>query len=139
MEHINIIGTLFDNSIDHVVAHASQVHDDRLEKDQQTINSELYGLVNEALGIQQEEDDTPVDITKLQEDVEDIKSAINNINEELGNREYTYLIFLTEAQYNALTEYEEDAVYFVMKSDWTFGDGFPIVLGGGWQFPITLT
>ena len=63
------------------------------------------------------DDIDPIDITKLQEDVEDIKSAINDTNEELGNREYTYLIFLTEAQYNELTEYEEDAIYFVMQSD----------------------
>lgn len=120
MEHINIIGTLFDNSIDHVVAHATQVRDDDLEKDQHTINEELYGLVNSTL--------STINISQLQEDVEDIKNAINDINDELGNQDHTYLIFLTQEQYDALEEYEEDAVYFILRINWKFDGEFPVTL-----------
>lgn len=42
MDFIDIIGTLFDNSINHVVAIANQIKDLRLNKNQQDINEDLY-------------------------------------------------------------------------------------------------
>lgn len=38
-------------------------------------------------------------------------------------------IFMTESEYNALTSYEKDALYFIVEDEveeWTFGDVFPI-------------
>ena len=50
-------------------------------------------------------------------------------------------IILKKSQYNRLTEYEDNALYFVIK-DWAFGEKFPIVLIDAWtfgkQFPINL-
>ena len=50
-------------------------------------------------------------------------------------------IILKKSQYNRLIEYEDNALYFVIK-DWTFGEKFPIVLIDAWtfgnEFPITL-
>lgn len=42
MDFINIIGTIFDNSINHVVALANQIKDLRLNKNQQDINEDIY-------------------------------------------------------------------------------------------------
>ena len=42
MDFINIIGTLFDNSVEHVVALAQQIKDLRLGKNQQDINEDIY-------------------------------------------------------------------------------------------------
>jgi hypothetical protein len=42
MDLINIIGTLFDNSVDHIVALAEQIKDLRLGKNQQEINEDIY-------------------------------------------------------------------------------------------------
>lgn len=42
MDFLNIIGTLFDNSIEHVVALAHQIKDLRLGKNQQDINEDIY-------------------------------------------------------------------------------------------------
>jgi hypothetical protein len=42
MDIINIIGTLFDNSVEHVVALANQIKDLRLGKNQQDINEDIY-------------------------------------------------------------------------------------------------
>ena len=45
MDFINIIGTFFDNSIEHVVALAHQIKDLRLNKNQQEINEDLYDQI----------------------------------------------------------------------------------------------
>lgn len=45
MDFINIIGTFFDNSIEHVVALAHQIKDLRLNKNQQDINDDLYDQI----------------------------------------------------------------------------------------------
>lgn len=56
-------------------------------------------------------------------------------------------IIIKKSQYNKLTEYEGNALYFVTK-DWTFGEEFPIVFTDsdpsttwkfGEQFPIVFT
>lgn len=46
MDFLNIIGTLFDNSINHVVALANQIKDLRLNKNQQDINEDLYEQIS---------------------------------------------------------------------------------------------
>lgn len=46
MDFLNIIGTLFDNSINHVVAIANQIKDLRLNKNQQDINEDLYEQIS---------------------------------------------------------------------------------------------
>ena len=45
MDLINIIGTLFDNSVDHTVALAEQIKDLRLGKNQQEINEDIYNQI----------------------------------------------------------------------------------------------
>lgn len=45
MDFINIIGTFFDNSFEHVVALAHQIKDLRLNKNQQEINEDLYDQI----------------------------------------------------------------------------------------------
>ena len=45
MDLINIIGTLFDNSVDHIVALAEQIKDLRLGKNQQEINEDIYNQI----------------------------------------------------------------------------------------------
>lgn len=45
MDFINIIGTIFDNSIEHVVALAHQIKDLRLGKNQQDINEDIYNQI----------------------------------------------------------------------------------------------
>ena len=45
MDFINIIGTFFDNSIEHVAALAQQIKDLRLNKNQQDINEDLYDQI----------------------------------------------------------------------------------------------
>lgn len=54
-------------------------------------------------------------------------------------------IILEQAEYEALAQYEEDTLYFVLepqgKINWTFGGTFPITFAGGegiGTFPITL-
>lgn len=45
MDLINIIGTFFDNSVDHIVALAEQIKDLRLGKNQQDINEDIYNQI----------------------------------------------------------------------------------------------
>lgn len=45
MDLINIIGTIFDNSVDHIVALAEQIKDLRLGKNQQEINEDIYNQI----------------------------------------------------------------------------------------------
>ena len=47
MDFINIIGTLFDNSINHIVALAYQIKDLRLNKNQQDINEDIYNKLDQ--------------------------------------------------------------------------------------------
>lgn len=46
MNFINIIGTLFDNSVNHVVAIANQIKDLRLNRNQQDINEDLFDRIS---------------------------------------------------------------------------------------------
>ena len=45
MDLINIIGTIFDNSVDHIVALAEQIKDLKLGKNQQEINEDIYNQI----------------------------------------------------------------------------------------------
>jgi len=45
MDFLNIIGTLFDNSVEHVVALANQIKDLRLGRNQQDINEDIYNEI----------------------------------------------------------------------------------------------
>lgn len=53
-------------------------------------------------------------------------------------------IFTTLEEYQALTSYQDNAIYFILepevKTNWTFGGTFPVVLAGEGlgTFPITL-
>jgi hypothetical protein len=52
-------------------------------------------------------------------------------------------VILEESEYNKLTEYAANTLYFVLEptTNWTFGGTFPVILGGSsiGEFPITLT
>lgn len=54
-------------------------------------------------------------------------------------------VVLEESEYNALSRYEDNVIYFVLEpqeqTNWTFGGTFPITFteGGLGAFPITLT
>ena len=109
MEHINIIGTLYDNSIDHNVAYASQVYDDTLKKKQNVINSELCR-----------------DIESVQTDIQSLRNSINNTGIPQPS-ETVHFAFMTQSQYDELEEYDQDTLYFIIQ-----GTGLGI-------FPITLT
>ena len=50
MDFINIIGTIFDNSVEHVAALANQIKDLRLGKNQQDINEDIYNKIQEVSG-----------------------------------------------------------------------------------------
>lgn len=47
MDFINIIGTIFDNSVEHIAALANQIKDLRLGKNQQDINEDIYNKIQE--------------------------------------------------------------------------------------------
>lgn len=80
MDFINIIGTFFDNSIEHVVALAHQIKDLRLNKNQQDINEDVY---NEIEGLKEEDGTIKQDITLLKEEDQKIHTKITFIEEDL--------------------------------------------------------
>ena len=82
MDFINIIGTFFDNSIEHVVALASQIKDLRLNKNQQDINEDIYNEIEE---IQEENEEIKQDIVLLKEEDQKINNntRITFIEEDL--------------------------------------------------------
>ena len=80
MDFINIIGTFFDNSIEHVVALASQIKDLRLNKNQQDINEDIY---NEFGEITEENEEIKQDIVLLKEEDQKIYNRITFVEEDL--------------------------------------------------------
>lgn len=93
MDFINIIGTLFDNSIEHVVALAHQIKDLRLNRNQQDINEDIYKNVQELREederingridvVDQEIDNIHQNITTIEENITQINENINQINEK---------------------------------------------------------
>ena len=134
MDFLNIIGTLFDNSVEHVVALANQIKDLRLGKNQQDINEDIYNKIQSASGGGGNE-----------EAFEDLVRRVTNL--EQNPPEKIKHIFVTQREYDALESYNKDALYFIIEyhnsgSASHFGDTFPFTLGGsskfGDTFPITL-
>ena len=80
MDFINIIGTFFDNSIEHVVALASQIKDLRLNKNQQDINEDIYNEIDDRKA---EDDEIKQDIVLLKEEDQKIYNRITFIEEDL--------------------------------------------------------
>lgn len=80
MDFINIIGTFFDNSIEHVVALASQIKDLRLNKNQQDINEDIYNEIGE---ITEETEEIKQDIALLKEEDQKIYTRITFVEEDL--------------------------------------------------------
>lgn len=134
MDFINIIGTLFDNSVEHVAALANQIKDLRLGKNQQDINEDIYNKIQSVSGG-----------GGNGEAFEELVQRVTNL--EQNPPEKIKHIFLTQVEYDALESYNKDTLYFIIEyhnsgSASHFGDTFPFILGGsskfGDTFPITL-
>lgn len=100
MDFINIIGTIIDNSIEHVVTFAHMIKDLRLNKNQQDINEELYNRLEYI-----ESGNLETYKHKLI-----TKSMYDNLEEYDKNTLYLITDFLENTS--------------------VFGDTFPFVLGG---------
>lgn len=74
MDFLNIIGTLYDNSINHIVALAHQIKDLRLNKNQQDINEELFETTSQYNSR----------IEQLEESEQSLQESLLNINQELN-------------------------------------------------------
>lgn len=81
MDFINIIGTFFDNSIEHVVALANQIKDLRLNKNQQDINEDIYNEISLSKQINQQVTNK---ISFIEEDLETVHSEISEIAENIS-------------------------------------------------------
>ena len=106
MDFINIIGTIFDNSVEHVVALANQIKDLRLGKNQQDINEDIY--------------------SKIQEASQRVTNLEQNPSEKIKH------VFITQEEYDALESYEKDTLYLIIEyhnigSGSQFGDAFPLI------------
>lgn len=89
MDFINIIGTLFDNSIEHVVALAHQIKDLRLNKNQQDINEDIYKEVDklkeEDVLINQKITTINSEIDEINNDLEGVHQDIQNVNDKVDS------------------------------------------------------
>ena len=89
--------------------------------------------------------------------LDEISAALTSFAERLGSAEQAieelrsnpscdcpHIIQLTQAEYDALEDYERGAIYFIIEPEyWHFGDTFPVILGGygeslGEPLPILL-
>ena len=73
-------------------------------------------------------EDTPIIDESILERLDNLEDILNEIQ---SNPPIKHII-LTESEYNALTEYEKDAMYLIVEKDnsvFHFGDTFPIILG----------
>lgn len=103
MDFINIIGTIIDNSIEHVVTFAHMIKDLRLNKNQQDINEELYNRL------------------------EYIEAGNLEAKETYKHQ------LITKAMYDSLEEYDKNTLYLItdfLDNTSVFGDTFPFILGG---------
>lgn len=112
MDFINIIGTIFDNSVEHVAALANQIKDLRLGKNQQDINEDIYNKIQEASG----------GGTALEE----LTQRVTNLEQNPKH------VFITQEEYDALESYERDTLYLIIEyhntgSGSQFGDAFPLI------------
>lgn len=106
MDFINIIGTIFDNSVEHIAALANQIKDLRLGKNQQDINEDIYN--------------------KIQEASQRVTNLEQNPSEKIKH------VFITQEEYDALESYEKDTLYLIIEyhntgSGSQFGDAFPLI------------
>lgn len=116
MDFINIIGTIFDNSVEHVAALANQIKDLRLGKNQQDINEDIYNKIQEASG----------GGTALEELAQRVTNLEQNPSEKIKH------VFITQEEYDALESYERDTLYLIIEyhntgSGSQFGDTFPLI------------
>lgn len=67
-----------------------------------------------------------VDLTQLEQDIQELKDAIDQLNNATEDQEYIYMTFLTQDQYDALPEYDADTLYFIVPVPvWHFGEPLP--------------
>lgn len=83
MDFINIIGTFFDNSIQHVVALASQIKDLRLNKNQQDINEDIYNNISSS---QQINEQVTHKISFIEEDLESVHQEFADLHQEIEDK-----------------------------------------------------
>lgn len=97
---------------------------------------------------EEQEDQLKNQISILLNEIQNLKLQIENIdNHSSTDKDNIKHIFLTKDEYDALTEYERDTIYFILEPEtpvngWTFGGTFPITFGikqwtFGGKFPIT--
>ena len=126
MDFLNIIGTLFDNSVEHVAALAHQIKDLRLDKNQQNINEDIY---NEIQAVKDSGGNNP----ELYEEIEALSQRIQEL--EQSPKDLVEHIFLTQEEYDSLTTYKKDTLYIIVEhkssegSGSCFGDTFPLIFG----------
>lgn len=146
MDFINIIGTLFDNSIEHVVALAHQIKDLRLNKNQQDINEDIYNNIqrldkedlklHEQINEVSEKFSQTIEVINEKNEEQDNKDnefeeRINNIEEEnqkteerlqhieeggIEAKESLKHKLITSSSYHNLAYYEKDVLYLVVDS-----------------------
>lgn len=92
------------------------------------------------------------DIQDAQEEIVSLKNRVTVLEKKpsdttINTEDGISHIFTTLEEYQALTSYQNNAIYFILepevKTNWTFGGKFPITFGTtftfGGTFPITLT
>lgn len=96
-------------------------------------NQELPDLENY---VTDTELDTVLNNYATKQDLDQYQPIIHDGEDEVKH------IFLTLEEYQALEQYQDNTIYFILepKKTWTFGSTFPIVFTEGLgTFPITLT
>lgn len=83
MDFINIIGTFFDNSIEHVIALAHQIKDLRLNKNQQDINEDIYNEISSSKKINQQLTNK---ITFIEEDLESVHQEFQEAQQNIDSK-----------------------------------------------------
>ncbi len=149
MDFINIIGTLFDNSIEHVIALAQQIKDLRLNKNQQDINEDVENVLTEHGESISNLQESVEHLRDLENTTEEIEERVNSLEEadegilqrlsdiEAGNieiiKDRVPHKFISQQDYNRLSSYEKDTLYIILEnfdySSSVFGDTFPLIFG----------
>ena len=88
-------------------------------------------------------------IQKAEEEIVSLKNRVTVLEKKPSNTiidsgDGVNHIFTTLEEYQALTSYQDNAIYFILepevKTNWTFGDTFPIIFYTGLgTFPIKLS
>ena len=138
---------VYDNSIDLTEYQKLLIPGENIK----TINGEsILGEGNiEIVGGESENCATKEDVAQEILRAQTAEGTLSNRLDVLENGPYSVIIdgikhvIIKKSQYNRLTEYEDNALYFVTK-DWTFGEEFPVVFTDadwkfGEHFPIVFT